>query len=180
LLYHAQIDARAGCVGPLSDRAAHEQQIPYAAGEEPEQLAGFAEAHYTAHARQFRFAGLLSSFLMLVPRTLIDGIGGFDERFSPWGFEDDDFTLRAALFAGHNRVALDVFVRHLGYGGAKAARHEALLEENWKRFRDKWGFDRNARRGDYSGLSRLFQRSWSSTELLVSKAAPDRALEVGS
>jgi len=32
-------------------------------------------------------------------------IGGFDERFSPWGFEDDDFSLRVHLAGYRARLA---------------------------------------------------------------------------
>jgi len=84
---------------------------------------------------------------------------GFDTRFSPWGFEDDDFTLRATLLGMHNRVAEDVFVRHVAYSsGERAARHEQLLDENWRKFADKWSLPRTARRGDYAGLEAALAR----------------------
>jgi GT2 family glycosyltransferase len=84
---------------------------------------------------------------------VIAALEGFDTRFSPWGFEDDDFTLRAVRLGMHNRVAEDVFVRHVAYSsGARAARHEQLLDENWRKFADKWSLPRGARRGDYAGL----------------------------
>jgi GT2 family glycosyltransferase len=72
---------------------------------------------------------------------LIERIGGFDERFSPWGFEDDDFTLRAFAAGWWNRIALDVFVHHDTYVGPKLERHTQLLERKWRLF---------ARSGDWA------------------------------
>jgi GT2 family glycosyltransferase len=154
LAFHAAVDARSGCVGCLSDRAAHEQQLELPGAADPAALAAFAAARADSHARQARFQPLLTSFLLLVRREVLDAIGGFDERFGPWGFEDDDFTLRAHLAGFRNRVALDVFVRHEGYAGPKAVTHAGLLERNWLAFAAKWELA-GARYGDYSGLERL-------------------------
>ena len=166
LLFHADVDARAACVGPVTDRAAHGQAIEYAGGDAG--LDAFAEARALAHRRQFRHASLLSSFCVLVKRAVLDRIGGFDPAFSPWGFEDDDFTLRAALAHGHNRVAYDVFVRHKAYRSAeKAERHARLLDANWARFRAKWGLPRDAARGDYAGLAALLEGAGKRPDLHV-------------
>lgn len=169
LLFHADVDPRAACIGPVCDRAAHGQQIEY--GVADLQLDFFADRRAREHARQFRLGSLLSSFCLLVRRELLteaDGIGGFDERFSPWGFEDDDFTLRAALLGGHNRVALDVFVRHKAYGSArKSAAHTQLLTRNWQRFAQKWQLPQGAAHGDYRALEPLFLHPPERARLLV-------------
>lgn len=139
LLHHAQVDGRSGCVGPVSNRAAHGQQIPFAGGTDPEALRRFADGVHAAHAKQGQPHNILTSFCLLFRRELLDAIGGFDERFSPWGWEDDDFTLRATLAGFRNRIARDVFVRHDHYDQpTKAARHAELLLTNWRRFVDKW------------------------------------------
>ena len=175
MLWHLDVDPLAACVGPLSDRAAHGQQIAYEGTSDPADLAACAERVAREGDRRGRRALLLSSFCLLVRRSVVDRVGGFDERFSPWGFEDDDFTLRAALAGSHNRVALDVFVRHEAYQGAKLERHGALLAENWARFRDKWGLPADAAHGDYAGLAALLDgpRRRDDTELeLAGGAAP--------
>ena len=171
LAWHLAVDPLAACVGPLSDRSAHGQQIEYAGGSSPEDVAECDRARAASHAREARRASLLSSFCLLARTATVRAIGGFDERFSPWGFEDDDLSLRAALAVGHNRVALDVFVRHEAYRGPKAARHEQLLERNWARFREKWGLPAEARRGDYSGLSPLFEAGGRDGAAAGGKAA---------
>lgn len=167
LLHHAQVDGRSGCIGPLSDRAAHGQQIPYSGACDLASLTEFANGHAQRNQRRSRLQNILTSFLLLMRREVLDTIGGFDERFSPWGFEDDDFTLRAALAGFRNRCALDVFVRHEHYGGAKAARHSELLARNWERFAMKWSGQSNATYGDYRFIEPALQRSFTRDELFV-------------
>ncbi len=155
LLYHAQVDPLSGCVGPLSDRAAHGQQIELPQAGDPQAGARLAARLARDSRRTHRAATLLSSYCMLVRREVVDAIGGFDERFEPWGFEDDDYSLRAVLAGFRNRIALDVFVRHEAYGGPKLAAHVELLKRNWRRFAEKWGLPAEAAHGDYSHLKQL-------------------------
>lgn len=176
LLRHAAVDGRSGCVGPVADRAAHNQQIPYDGGDDAQRLAAFAEARHRARP----FAGvrrnMLASFCLLVRREVIEQIGGFDERFSPWGFEDDDFTVRAALAGFRNRLAQDVFVRHVDYGGAKLRRHEELLARNWSRFAHKWAGDPNLPHGDYAAIEGAIAGVHSREALYVPLPVPAAAL----
>ena len=159
LLWHAEVDPLAACIGPRTDRAAHGQALAYDGGETTEALEAFAAELHARARHKFRHALLLSSFCLLTRRSVIAALEGFDTRFSPWGFEDDDFTLRAARLGMHNRVAEDVFVRHVAYSsGARAARHEQLLDENWRKFADKWSLPGDARRGDYAGLEAALAR----------------------
>lgn len=163
LLWHAEIDPLAACIGPRTDRAAHGQQLAYEGGEDTLGLEQFAAARFARERHGFRHALLLSSFCLLTRRSVAEALGGFDTRFSPWGFEDDDFTLRAALLGRHNRVAEDVFVRHVAYSsGERAVRHEQLLDENWRRFAAKWSLPLGAARGDYAGLEAALARGSES------------------
>jgi GT2 family glycosyltransferase len=155
LLYHAAVDARSGTVSCLADRAGHGQQIAFKGAADPQSLAAFASQIAQRSPRQFRSVALLSSFVLLARRAVIEAVGGFDERFTPWGFEDDDYSLRAHLAGFRNRIALDVFVRHEAYGGPKAARHTELLKRNWLRFAAKWSLPASTAYGDYSGLAPL-------------------------
>ena len=168
MLYHGEADPLVGCVCPVSDRAAHGQQIRYAGTSDPDALRAFADQRAGAWRRRARYGCLFTSFCVLVRRDVVETIGGFDERFSPWGFEDDDFSLRAHLAGFRSRVALDVFVRHEAYAGVKKTRHEGLLERNWKRFASKWaGAVPTPEYGDYSLLAPVLARSWSEEELYV-------------
>jgi GT2 family glycosyltransferase len=177
MLRHACADASSGCVGPVSDRAAHGQQVPFDGATDLASLAAHAEAWARANEGRSRIQNLLTTFCLLMRREVLDAIGGFDERFSPWGFEDDDFTLRSALAGFRNRVALDVFVRHEHYGdAAKSARHDELLRRNWSLFADKWGGPKDARYGDYAAVQGAFTRRFARAELRIPLPEPAAAL----
>lgn len=172
LLYHAEVDALSGCVGPLTNRAGHNQEVAWDGSREIADLERAAEERAIAERRKFRFQTLMTSFCLLVRRAVIDEIGGFDERFSPWGFEDDDFSMRAVLAGFRNRVALDVFVRHDHYGGAKLKKHEELLARNWSRFAAKWCGDGTLPYGDYTRLQPAMRRVFTRAEYHVPVESP--------
>jgi len=167
LLFHAEVDGASGCVGPLTDRAGHGQEIPYVGTSAVADIESFAAERARAHDRKFRFQTLMTSFCWLVRRAVVDEIGGFDERFSPWGFEDDDFSMRAALAGFRNRVALDVFVRHEHYGGKKAQVHSELLARNWSRFAEKWCGSGDVPYGEYAAIQPAMRRTFERAEYYV-------------
>jgi GT2 family glycosyltransferase/tetratricopeptide (TPR) repeat protein len=157
MLYHLHASPVSGCVGCLSDRAAQHQQLAYPGDSSLESVTVFADERADTHRRQFRHQVFLTSFLMMVRREVVEDVGGFDELFSPWGFEDDDYSFRSHLAGYDNRVALDVFVRHEAYQSAqKTEDHTDLLYVNWQRFREKWNLPHNAAYGDKSGLAEMF------------------------
>jgi GT2 family glycosyltransferase len=168
LLYHAEVDPRSGCIAPTSDRAAHGQQIAMTCASEPAAIAEFARGVSRDLHRQHFHAPVLSSFCLLVPRKVLDAIGGFDQRFSPWGYEDDDFTLRATLAGFQNRCARDVFVRHEAYSGMrKLERHAELLRTNWERFAAKWAIAADSANQSDQRLAPILSRNWSSHDLRI-------------
>ncbi len=167
MLYHGEVEGAAGCVGPVTNRSAHGHPIETPPLPTPEALDAFAAQRAANFHRKFRYGRLMTSFCILVHRDVVERIGGFDERFNPWGFEDDDFSLRARLAGWRLRLAQDVFVLHEEYFGEKAARHDELLFRNWRRFAAKWGLPNAHAHGDYTGLDELFDRDWSDAELFV-------------
>ena len=88
----------------------------------------------------------LSGFCLLLGRKLVGQIGGFDERFVPGFFEDDDYAARAQHAGFKPWVAADVFVHHYGSKTfvQTSSDPKEHLQENWERFKEKWGI--------YSGL----------------------------
>jgi GT2 family glycosyltransferase len=139
-LYHGAVDPRVGSIALVANRASKNQVVPYTGGSDPESIERFADARGREFHRRGQDCALFTSLAVLVKREVIERIGGFDERFSPWGFEDDDLAVRVRLAGWRNRVALDTFVFHAAYDNAKKqARHDALLQENWRKFAEKWG-----------------------------------------
>jgi GT2 family glycosyltransferase len=112
-----------GLVGPMSDNVSGSQQGVCADGPvsiEVSRLVGFC---------------------LLIRRSVVDKIGGFDEAFTSGMFTDDDYCLRARAAGFKCRIARDSFVHHeagatyqevgLDYGKA--------MQEGWQVFSAKWG-----------------------------------------
>jgi len=159
MLYHAEVDAKSGCIGPVSDRADHGQQVLFPLGSEPESVAAFDSDRATSNRRAHTYSALLTGFFLLFRREVVRVIGGFDEHFVCSGLEDDDFTLRASLAGFRNRIALDVFVQR------DAEPPSAEPSEEWARFRRKWGLPEAAARADEGHLAQVMRRSWTLREL---------------
>jgi GT2 family glycosyltransferase len=74
-------------------------------------------------------------------RAVYDKIGGLDERFGLGMSDDDDLAERARRAGFELAVAHDLFVHHFGsrtFAG-NGIDTEKLLDENARRFADKWG-----------------------------------------
>ncbi len=138
-----------GIVGPTTNRASGPQVVPV----EYTTLAGM-EAHARsvarAHAGETMEARRLVAFCWVVRRSLVERIGGFDERFETGNCEDDDFCLRAVQAGYRARIARDTFVHHEGSVTFRAENvdYSALLARNFDVFKSKWGMDPAARAED--------------------------------
>src|SRR5947209_403928 len=72
--------------------------------------------------------------------------GNLDERFGVGFFDDDDLCFRAREKGFRLAIAQDVFIHHFGnrtFAGL-GLDTRGLLQENFERFRDKWGAERTA------------------------------------
>ncbi len=138
-LYHGEVDPEVGSVSLCASRASKFQVVPYDGPDDQASLDTFANAHFAADPRMGKDANLFTSFGVFVRSEVLDRIGGFDEAFSPWGFEDDDLSLRIVMAGWRNRVARDTYVHHAAYGTEeKVARHDEWMRANWDTFLAKW------------------------------------------
>jgi hypothetical protein len=62
------------------------------------------------------------SCCIVIPRAIWDDLGGFDERFRGWGFEDMAFQCAVVGLYGHERIEGDVYHLHHDrvYGSGRA------------------------------------------------------------
>ncbi len=83
----------------------------------------------------------LVGFCMLLRRSVVDRIGGFDTRIGLGNFDDDDYCVRATLAGFKLAIAVDSFVHHVGGATFRAENidYQALLERNWVLMKEKWG-----------------------------------------
>jgi len=132
-----------GMVGPVSNYVSGPQlvdDVKYNTSS----LAGlneFAAKRAEKYSGRSRRILRVVGFCMLIKRAVVDKIGGLDSRYGLGNFEDDDFSLRAALAGFGSCIAEDCFIHHFGnrtFIGAKIDYRESLLK-NWEIFKEKWG-----------------------------------------
>ncbi len=150
-----------GIVGPMSNYVSGPQLVR-AVGYDVNSLRGLPEYaanfghRYQGAARPFwRVVG----FCMLIKRDVIDAIGGFDGRYGLGNFEDDDFSLRAALAGFESWIAGDSFVHHFGsrtFAGASLD-YEKSLRQNWEIFKRKWAIPTEVAYGEPYEMETLIE-----------------------
>ncbi|MEE8469122.1 MAG: glycosyltransferase, partial [Planctomycetota bacterium] len=173
-LYHGAIAPAVGAVCLVSNRASKHQQVSYEGDASEVCIEREAAQRARDWARRGRDTDLFTSLGVLVRRAVVEQIGGFDERFSPWGFEDDDYSLRVRMAGFRCRVAQDVFVYHDHYDSSeKERRHQGLLHRNWERFADKWGSGAIPRLYDYQALNLDISSRRPPEELYVPLEQPE-------
>lgn len=144
LLAVLESDPKIGVVGPLSNYASGMQQIETPELSTQEELATFADDLAAENAGMTTNTFRLVGFCMLIRDETLRRVGLFDERFGTGNFEDDDYCLRVRQAGYRLVVAHDAFVYHFGNRtfvgmGLSNERFSEVLQENEKRFREKWG-----------------------------------------
>ncbi|MGV7223971.1 MAG: glycosyltransferase [Nitrospinales bacterium] len=135
---HPQI----GIVGPRSNYVSGPQlvsSISYNV-DTLKGLTGYSENFAAEHKNEATRILRVVGFCMLIKRSVIEKIGGMDERYGLGNFEDDDFSLRAALAGFESWMAEDCFIHHFGsrtFAGAKIDFSKSL-QRNWIVFKKKW------------------------------------------
>jgi GT2 family glycosyltransferase len=144
LLAHARTDPSVGLVGPTTNFATSSQQVAVFYETHQAYLACAAECSRTHRERALeveRLAGLC----LLVPRSVIQMVGLFDERFGLGKLEDDDYCLRVRM-AGYRLLwAQDVLVHHEGHQtfGQLGDAFGEVLDRNKRLFLEKWDIGRH-------------------------------------
>lgn len=80
----------------------------------------------------------LVSFCLMMKKNLVDVLGALDD-FGLYGYEDDDYSLRAGIAGFNPAVARDIFVHHAG--GPFQVGDPVYLDETKKaceKFKEKW------------------------------------------
>lgn len=127
-------------VGPRSNNLSAEQQISTEENVQVTTLDSFALDWSKRYANHGFYGRKLIGHCMLFRRSLLEQIGGLDERFYPASYEDDDFCLRARLYGNKLWIANDVFIYHFGHATflANSIRYRDYSWDNARRFIEKW------------------------------------------
>lgn len=142
LCAHLATAPKAGAVGPLSNRVSGLQQIAPVDYDERSLvgLQGFADRIARSNPGHASGVVRLTGLCMAISRPALRRIGGFDPRFFPGNFEDDDWSLRLIAGGLVPYRADDAFIHHEGSKSfaLESVGYRALLEVNWTRFKAKW------------------------------------------
>lgn len=83
-----------------------------------------------------------SGHIFCIRRYIWDEVGGYDEGYEKFYFDDTDFEYKLRALSARMECVRDVDVYHPPEGGRTLHQiegHEEAFERNKKRFADKWG-----------------------------------------
>jgi len=158
----AEKDPGLGIVGPVTNRISGPQQVEQVTYDTSslngldEFAARWTEEHFGETKPFWRVVG----FCMLIKRAVVEKIGGLDTRYGLGNFEDDDFSIRAAIAGFRSVIASDCFVHHFGsrtFAGQRINYQELLLK-NWEIFKQKWGLPADLVYGAACDLSNVVRQ----------------------
>ena len=159
LIACAEQRPRIGIVGPRSNCVSGPQLIDVVSYD-TQTLQGlnlFADGFARTNRGQSQQALRVVGFCMFIKRSVIDKIGGMDDRYGLGNFEDDDFSLRAAIAGFESWIAMDCFIHHFGsrtFVGEKIDYRQSLMR-NWEIFKSKWGLPKDLPYGSAYGLPQM-------------------------
>lgn len=129
-----------GAAGAVQNYNANKDQTQEVELSLPEQYMAYGAKHNRTVNDPPEEKKKLSGFAMLIRHGLYHALGGFDERFSPGYYEDDDLCLRIRREGYRLVVCRGSFIYHAGSQSfAKRPGVEELVERNRLKFIDKWG-----------------------------------------
>ncbi|MGB5706476.1 MAG: galactosyltransferase-related protein [Arenicellales bacterium] len=92
----------------------------------------------------------LAGGLFFIKRTFFETIGGFDERFSGWGGEDDAFSIKAEAMTSRSAIARHAFAWHLW--------HPRTIPQDHSDYHDNTRLLSEYQHLDNAGIGKLIER----------------------
>jgi GT2 family glycosyltransferase/Tfp pilus assembly protein PilF/SAM-dependent methyltransferase len=159
LINCAERNSKIGIVGPRSNYVSGPQLVEEVSydTESLKGLSEFVKSFVDNYSGQIQRVLRVVGFCMLIKRRVIETIGGLDDRYGLGNFEDDDFSLRAAIAGFESWIAKDCFIHHFGsrtFIGANIDFSESL-HNNWEIFKKKWGLPEKLPYGSPYSISQM-------------------------
>ena len=140
LVYHAS-DKNTGLVGPVTNNIGNEAKIDLGYSNLKE-MEGKIREYTSKHWGEKLELDRIAAFCWIKRREIYEKIGGFDQRFFPAFFEDDDYCLRVKKAGYKIFCAEDVFIHH-ELGKTSGADSDVTKNKyfiiNKRKFEEKWG-----------------------------------------
>ncbi|HEV7180728.1 MAG TPA: glycosyltransferase family 2 protein, partial [Candidatus Baltobacteraceae bacterium] len=134
--------ASVGVTAPRSNKIVGDQEVIDAQYDDMDGMHVYARERRARYAKRGFLTDRAIGFCLCIDRTVIDQIGGFDERFKMGNFEDDDFSIRVRAAGYEIYVCDDSFIHHFGSQSfiANNVNYASTMQENWSKFSQKWGY----------------------------------------
>lgn len=129
-----------GAVGAVTNSCSYNQTIP-TQYHSIDEMFKFAEIHNISNPDLWEQRIKLIGFCMAFKKEIVTKIGLLDEQFTPGNYEDDDYSYRLIKAGYKLMLCKDTFIHHFGNTSFKAESYSELLNENSKKFENKWGFN---------------------------------------
>lgn len=137
----ARSEPEVGLVGAVADRVRPPQQVALR-GIDPTAVDGLARIESTLRAEDPEVVDVdrLTGLCLLIPRPVLEDVGGFDEAYGRGNWEDDDLSLRVQLGGRRLLLAGHAFVQHLAHRSFDSlgctlrdelARGRRIFEQRW-------------------------------------------------
>jgi len=137
---YTYLDPSVDIWGPMSNYVSGIQLVPNVPYRNYSELQTFSARWACSNIDKFIYTKRLILFCMFVKREVVEKIGGFDPVFENWGWEDDDYCIRAQIAGFKLGVACEIFVHHEGSRTPNIDRN-ILLVKNGKLFMRKWNIN---------------------------------------
>ena len=174
LIELAASDRGVGIVGACANYASGLQLVQNTSYKNIQELEQFAAKRAAEYVNTLWPSPRLVTMCVLLKRELLERIGGLDESFGMFGFEDDDYAIRATISGFKSVVAPGVFIHHTGGPqGRGDKQYNAWLCESWEVFKKKWGLPGETEYGTYDIGAILRTHSFDSAKHYV--PLPDRS-----
>jgi len=141
MLVHFQQQSKIGLLGPVTNNIGNEAKI-YTRYKDPKKIWNEVKGIMANHQGKLRPLKTAAFFCVMIPRKILEEVGGLDENFGLGFFEDDDYCRRVELKGYKIYCADDVFVYHhlsASYSKMKKIERKKLFEKNKQLYESKWG-----------------------------------------
>jgi len=152
---HVKAHKAIGIIGPRSNFVSGPQMIQNCSYSDVYELERFSTNLSKTNKWRLTPYTRLVGFCLFIKAEVINRIGWMDSSFG-FGFDDDDFCLRANLAGFKTAIAQDVFIHHTGGPQGKGdLAHQKMLMEAWAKFKEKWGLPSGMPLSEYRPKSLL-------------------------
>jgi GT2 family glycosyltransferase len=147
-------DPLVGVSAPRSNKITGHQQVAGCTYTTEPELHEFAAQRRRTYARDSYRTDRAIGFCLCIARSVVEEVGGIDERYGLGNFEDDDFCIRVRAAGYQIAICEDSFVHHFGSAtfAANKVDYSATMAKNWALFAARWGLPETYPEGGYNAL----------------------------